>query len=206
MKSFSSSYSSLSCLVIVSLLIISIFIQFSNGSNNNNLIFKSCKEASETDPKNLSYDFCVDSLIESISKNQSSPPPNSIEDLVAISINITKSNGTNIISKISKLLRNNNNNNNKHLIDPYARGCLKDCFDLYKDSLSDLEDATTALGSKDFDTAAIKLSAALDDPVTCEDQFKEKKGVSSPLTKDNKVYFQLNIIALAFTQMCNKHI
>ncbi|KAL1333392.1 hypothetical protein HN51_062219 [Arachis hypogaea] len=195
-----SSTSSSSGLVINFLLILIFIIQFSNGSNYINLISKSCKEASETDP-DFSYGFCVNSLIEAISKNHSSPQPNSIEDLVVIVIKLTKSNGTNIISKISRLLRNKN-----YLVDPYVRACLKDCFDLYHDSLYSLEDAAAAFRSKDFYTAITKLSAASDDPTTCEDQFKEKKGVSSPLTKDNQVYYQLNIIALAFTQMCNHHV
>ncbi|KAL5191237.1 Mitochondrial arginine transporter BAC1 [Glycine soja] len=77
--------------------------------------------------------------------------------------------------------------------DQYTKACLKDCFDLYSDSLSALDDAVVAFKSKDLDTASINLSATLDNSVTCEDQFKDKKGeTSSPLTKENNVYFQLN--------------
>ena len=176
-----------SCLVVFLLFL---FLCSINGSN---LISQSCKEASEHDP-NLTYDFCVESL-EAVSKNQ---PPNSLEDLVGMSIRLTKSNGTKIISNITKLLKNKK-------FDHYVKACLKDCFDLYKDSLLDLEDAVVAFKSKDLDTAGINLSAALDNSVTCEDQFKDKKGVTSPLTKENQIYFQLNVISLAFTQMCHQH-
>nr|KYP37019.1 hypothetical protein KK1_041834 [Cajanus cajan] len=33
---------------------------------------------------------------------------------------------------------------------------------------------------------------------TCEDQFKDKKGEKSPLTKENRHCFQLNVISLPF--------
>lgn len=173
---------------MISLLLLS---QYSNGSN---LIFKSCNEASKNDP-NLSYDFCVASLNEASCKSKSHP--SKLEDLVGLSIRLTKSNGTNIISIISKHLKNQTHGE-------YVRACLQDCFDLYNDSLSSLEDAMVAFNeSKDFDTANINVSAAMDDSVTCEDQFKEKKGESetSPLTKENHVYFQLNVISLAFIEM-----
>ncbi|XP_061359079.1 putative invertase inhibitor [Gastrolobium bilobum] len=176
-------------------LVIFILFQFLfQCSNGSNIIHQSCKEASKNDP-NLSYDFCVASLDEAASKNK---PPTSLEALVGMSIQLTKSNGTNIISFISKLLKN-------QTFDQYAKACLQDCFDLYKDSLSSLEDAMVAFKCKDLDTAGIKVSAALDDSVTCEDQFKDKKGEISPLTMENHVYFELNVISLAFIQMFRQH-
>jgi len=103
-----------------------------------------------------------------------------------------------MVSIISKLLKDKD-------FDQYAKACLRDCFDLYSDSLSDLDDAVAAFKRKDLDTAAIKLSASLDTSDTCEDQFKEKKGETSPLTKENQVYFELNVISLAFLQMFRQH-
>ncbi|XP_028230435.1 uncharacterized protein LOC114410688, partial [Glycine soja] len=38
-----------------------------------------------------------------------------------------------------------------------------------------IDDAVVAFKSKDLDTASINLSATLDNSVTCEDQFKDKK-------------------------------
>ncbi|KAL2322951.1 hypothetical protein Fmac_027330 [Flemingia macrophylla] len=169
-----------------------IFFHCSNGSN---LIHQSCMEASESDP-NLRYDFCVASLEDGSSKRQ--PPPTNLEDLVGMSIQLTKSNATNMVSIISELLKSKG-------FDQYAKGCLKDCFDLFKDSLSELDDAVVAFKSKDLNTAAIKMSATLDNSVTCEDQFKDKKGEKSPLTKENHDYYQLNVISLAFVQMFHQH-
>ncbi|CAJ1943177.1 unnamed protein product [Sphenostylis stenocarpa] len=170
------------------------FLFLFQSSNGSNLISQSCKEASKNDP-NLRYDFCVASL-EDESKLQ--PPPSNLEGLVGMSIQLTKSNGTNMVSIISKLMKDKT-------FDQYAKVCLRDCFDLYSDSLSDLDDAVVAFKSKDLDTAAINLSASLDNSVTCEDQFKDKKGEASPLTKENRVFFQLNVISLAFIQMFHQH-
>ncbi|RZC19724.1 Mitochondrial arginine transporter BAC1, partial [Glycine soja] len=46
--------------------------------------------------------------------------------------------------------------------DQYTKACLKDCFNLYSDSLSALDDVVVAFKSKDLDTAGINLSATLD--------------------------------------------
>jgi pectinesterase inhibitor-like protein len=118
-----------------------------------------------------------------------------------MSIQLTKSNGTKIISIISKQLQNQTQGE-------YVKSCLQDCLDLYNESLSSLDDAMVAFNqSKDLDTVGISVSAALDDSVTCEDQFKEKKEGNeiSPLTKENHVYFQLNVISLCFIQMIRQH-
>ncbi|KAK7346801.1 hypothetical protein VNO80_21324 [Phaseolus coccineus] len=177
------------------LLVCFIFIFLFQSSNSSNLISQSCKKASKNDP-NLRYDFCVASLKDASSKLQ--PAPTNLEGLAGIAIQLTKSNGTNTVSMISKLLKEKS-------FDEYAKVCLRDCYDLYSDSLSDLDDAVVAFKSKDLDTAATRLSASLDNSVTCEDQFKEKKGETSPLTKENQVYFQLNVISLAFIQMLRQH-
>ncbi|XP_027337449.1 putative invertase inhibitor [Abrus precatorius] len=173
------------------LYIVILFIFLFQCSNGSNLILQSCREASKNDP-NLSYDFCVASLKDASSKWQ--PAPSNLEDLVGMSIQLTKSNGTKMVCIISEHLKNKS-------FDQYSKACLRDCFDLYKDSLSALEDAMVAFKFKDLDTAGIHVSASLDDSVTCEDQFKDKKGEMSPLTKENHVYFELNVISLAFIQM-----
>ncbi|CAL0313685.1 unnamed protein product [Lupinus luteus] len=162
------------------------------SSNDSNLIPQSCKEASNSSP-NVSYDICVSTLEANISKKN---PPTKLKDLVGISIQITKTNGTNIIANILKLLNN-------QTFSQHTKACLKDCSRIYKGSISTLNDAIVAFKSKDFGTANIKLSAALDSSVTCEDQFKLNKGEVSPLTKENKVYFQLNAISLAFVHKFN---
>ncbi|KAK7386300.1 hypothetical protein VNO78_26440 [Psophocarpus tetragonolobus] len=182
---------------VASYLVIVIFfvILFQCSNCSNLIITQSCREASKNDP-NLRYDFCVATLEDGSSKCH--PPPTNLEGLVGLSIQLTKSNGTNMVSVIRELLKNKT-------FDEYAKACLRDCFNLYSDSLLSLDDAVVAFKSKDLDTANIKLSAALDCPVTCEDQFKDKKGEASPLAKENSLYFQLNVISLAFIQMFRLH-
>ena len=103
-------------------------------------------------------------------------------------------NATNIVSKISKLLKD-------QTFSRYEKNCLKDCSELYSDARSELEDAVGAFKSGDLYTANIKVSSAMDASVTCEDQFKDKKAAKSPLTKDNNIYFQINVMSLAFIEM-----
>ncbi|XP_028772840.1 putative invertase inhibitor [Neltuma alba] len=166
------------------LLILAAFKVSSSGSD---LITESCKEASKEDP-NISYAFCVASFVAMIPS-----PPSSVEELVAMTIQMTKSKATNVVYTISILLKD-------HLFSDYAKKCLKDCSDHYLDSLSDLGDALGAFRSKDFNSATAKISAAMGVSVTCEDQFKEGKE-KSPLTDDNKVYFELNAMSQAFLKM-----
>ncbi|KAK4260286.1 hypothetical protein QN277_003426 [Acacia crassicarpa] len=166
------------------LLILSV-LKLSTGSD---LITDSCRDASKRDPKNINFDFCVASL-----KGKSPSPPTSLDEVAAMSIQITKSNGTNIVSTISNLLKDSKFSDN-------AKKFLKDCSDGYSDSLSYLDEAIGSLKSKDFNSANIKVSAALEASVDCEDEFKEGNE-KSPLTEENKVYFELNAMSLAFINM-----
>ncbi|MBA0821777.1 hypothetical protein Goarm_018617 [Gossypium armourianum] len=83
----------------------------------------------------------------------------------------------------------------------FARNCLKDCSELYSLAGSSLEAGLDAFQAVDYGTANAEISAALDAPVTCEDQFKEKKGLVSPLTQENNNFRQLTAIPLAFMKM-----
>lgn len=158
-----------------------------SSSNGSDLITDSCREATNSDPKNIDFDFCVKTL----NKATSSRPPTSIEDLISTTIQITKSDGKSIVSTISNNLLKNPK------FSDYVKKCLKDCSEQYSDSLSTLDEAIEALKSKDYYSAGIKVSAALDASDDCENGFKEGNE-ESPLTEDNKVYFELNAMSLAF--------
>ncbi|KAJ9152587.1 hypothetical protein P3X46_026141 [Hevea brasiliensis] len=147
-----------------------------------------CKKAAKSDP-NLSYNFCVRSL-EANPKTQNA----TLEELVNISIKLTISNATNISSSISQLLNQKN-------LDAYTRGALQDCLELYSDANSELNEAMCDLKKKDYFKANIDVSSAMDSSTTCEDGFKEKKGMVSPLTKENNAFFQWTAIVLAFINM-----
>ncbi|KAJ8755452.1 hypothetical protein K2173_019250 [Erythroxylum novogranatense] len=154
-------------------------------STSVNLVPYYCQQAAKGDP-NLSYDFCRASL-EAYPKSQNA----SLEELTAISFEMTISNATSITSRITKLLGGNN-------WDAFARIALKDCYELYSDANSSLHEAVDGLEAKDYYKANIDVSAAMDSSATCEDGFKEKKGEVSPLTKENNKFFQLTAMILAF--------
>ncbi|PON48403.1 Pectinesterase inhibitor domain containing protein [Trema orientale] len=169
-----------------------IFSSLQNCSLGSNFIQQSCKKAVKTDP-NLRYDFCITTL----EANPKTRKAKHLEELAIISIELTISNATEIASNISNLLRQKT----EVVIDPYAKGCLKDCSELYSDAISALRDAKLDIESNDFEKANVDISSAMDASSTCEDGFKEKKGEVSPLTKENSVFFQWTVISLAFTNM-----
>ncbi|OAY29782.1 putative invertase inhibitor [Manihot esculenta] len=165
-----------------------LFFNYSLSLNHRNPTNYFCKKAAESDPI-LSYKFCVESL-ESNPKTQNA----TLEDLLHISIALTKSNSTTIISSISKLLKQQN-------LDSYTREALEDCLELYCDAKSELNEAMWDLKKKDYFKANIDVSSAMDSSSTCENGFNEKKGIVSPLSKENYVFFQLTAIVLAFINM-----
>ncbi|XP_022736985.1 putative invertase inhibitor [Durio zibethinus] len=158
-------------------------------SVSSDVIQESCGKAAKGDP-NINFDFCVASL----EANPKTKTATSTQDLVPISIEIAISNAKSISSIVSKLLKNKN-------IEKYTRSCLEACSELYSDVGSDLQSGGQAFKAKDYETANVKISAALDVPVTCEDGFKEKQGLVFPLKKENNNFFQLTATLLAFITM-----
>ncbi|KAK8626231.1 hypothetical protein V6N13_133882 [Hibiscus sabdariffa] len=152
----------------------------------------SCGEAAKDDP-NIKFDFCVSTL----EGNPKAKSATGVADLVKVAIETAISNSSSIGSLITKLLSDKG-------LEPYVRSCLQDCSELYSDAGSNLGKGEQAFEGKDYGTANSVISAAMDSSSTCEDQFKEKKGVVSPLTKENNSFFQLNAISLAFINMVQK--
>ncbi|CAJ1943175.1 unnamed protein product [Sphenostylis stenocarpa] len=167
---------------------------FECSKGSNPLITDSCAKAKKTD-KYFDYDFCIAFLEEASSKLRA--PPSNVEDLVVLAIKESKSNATNIVSIVSKLLKNNT--------DPYVKSCLGDCLEFYTDAVSDLDDAVAAVESKHFDAAKRQIESSLDFTDTCEDQFKEGEGVTSPITKENHSFFELGLISIYFIPLIGQH-
>ncbi|KAE8679842.1 putative acyl carrier protein [Hibiscus syriacus] len=170
-------------------LLISTSTSHSLTSTNSSLIRKTCKKCAESDP-NLSYDFCVTSL-------QAAPNShcaNDLRQLGKISIKLLRRNLTNSRSYIKELLKNKK-------MDPFVRSCLHDCFDLYSDAILTAKHAIEDYKDKRYDDSNIGVSSIMDAATTCEDGFKEKEGVVSPLTKRNNDIFQLSVISLSIINM-----
>jgi pectinesterase inhibitor-like protein len=161
-----------------------------HATNSDNLIQETCKKCSQKDP-NLSYNFCVTSL-------QASPELglcDNLHHLGKISIKLLNQNVTNTRNYIKKLLEN------KTKLDPYTKACLSDCFELYSDAVPTLSDALKDYKARRYENANIEVSSVFDASTTCEDGFKEKESVISPLTKRNNNTFQLSAIALSIVEM-----
>ncbi|KAF8380641.1 hypothetical protein HHK36_028131 [Tetracentron sinense] len=164
---------------------------FFSGATPVNLVYETCKKSSQEDP-NVSYSFCVASLL-AVPKSKHA----SLRGLGFISMNLTKSNATNIHLYIKKLLKHKK-------FDPFEKNCLSDCLDLYSDAIDLMDDAINSFKSKHYFDANIQVSAALDVPSTCEDGFKEKKIRVSPLTKINGNMFQLSALDLSIIEMVRR--
>ncbi|GAB4857744.1 hypothetical protein Ancab_015651 [Ancistrocladus abbreviatus] len=152
------------------------------------LIENSCKRIAEDDP-NLNCDFCISALgSEPSSKNAS------LNELGVIAFKLAISNAAAIRSHIMELLEDDQ-------FDHFAKICLQDCLELYSDAKSSLHDGLRDFRSKDYRSANIEVSAAMDASTTCDEGFGEKAGEAHPLTKENNDFFQLTVIAIAFTNM-----
>ncbi|XP_018819052.2 putative invertase inhibitor [Juglans regia] len=167
------------------------FLVFSifHAINANNLIPETCKKCAQQDP-NLIYNFCVTSL-------QAAPESYSasdIRELGKISINLINLNVTNTTRRVKKLLECKK-------LDPYVKACLNDCYNLYSNAGTATKQAMKDYKNKHYKDANIEVSSIIDASTTCEDGFKEKKGVVSPLTKINNDTFQLSAIALSIIGM-----
>ncbi|PIN12959.1 hypothetical protein CDL12_14419 [Handroanthus impetiginosus] len=168
-----------SLLIFLSILMITIDI-----TKSQSLINSTCKTFSKNDP-NINYNFCTTSL-------QSAPASQcaTLQGLGTISIRLVRYNITDTRCHIKQLLKNKK-------WDPYIRQCLNDCFELYSDAIPSIKQAMKYYNSKRFDDANIQISSIMDASTTCEDGFKERKGVVSPLSKRNKDVFQLSAVALS---------
>ncbi|CAF1919481.1 pectinesterase inhibitor 12-like [Brassica napus] len=152
------------------------------------LIRDSCKTAAAKDP-NLKYDLCV----QSFEQDPQSKSATSLSGLVLASTNNAASKTINVKGIVETILKSK-----KYA--PGTESTIRTCVKLYDDANDSLKEALTNVKSGDYRSANVHLSAALDEPGTCEDGFKEKH-VKSPVTNENNVLFQKILIPLAFTNM-----
>ncbi|KAK7350518.1 hypothetical protein VNO77_09220 [Canavalia gladiata] len=157
---------------------------------NNRLIKQTCKNCSKSDP-NISYKFCITSF----QSDRRSHWAKTLQELGLLSIKLVRHNVTNTSAHINELLKR------KKGLDPFIEECLDDCLEVYSDSISTLRGAIRDYKAMRYADSNVKLSSVLDASTTCEDGFKQKNGVVSPLTKRNKDTFQLSAIALSIVNM-----
>lgn len=106
-----------------------------------------------------------------------------------ISIRLTRYNLTDTRCYIKQLLKGKS-------FDVYVRGCLEDCLQLYTDAIPSIKEAVKYYNEKQFLDVNTLVTAVIDAATTCEDGFKERQGVVSPLTKRNDGTFKLSAMVL----------
>lgn len=165
------------------------FLLFLNSfTTAQTLIQNSCKQIAAKDPK-INYNFCVQSL----QADPQSKAATTVEGLLIASTKNAASKTINVKGIVVNILKNKQ----------ASRGIempLKDCVELYTDAIGSLNDALANAKSRDYRTANINLSAALDAPTTCETGFKEGKK-QSPVTNENNILSQKIVIPLAFSNI-----
>ncbi|XP_015085841.1 putative invertase inhibitor [Solanum pennellii] len=159
-----------------------------HGSKGQNLIQNTCKSCSNDDP-NIKYGFCTSSL-------QAAPASQcaTLRGLGMISIRLIRYNVTDTRCHVKILLKDKK-------LDPYVKSCLSDCLELYTDAIPSIKLAMKSYNSKKYYDANIQISSVMDAATTCEDGFKDKDGVVSPLTKLNENTFQLSAMALSLMNL-----
>ncbi|XP_038875573.1 putative invertase inhibitor [Benincasa hispida] len=157
--------------------------------NTTDLIQETCMKISREDP-NISYDFCLTSL-ESATKDIECI---NLRHLGLISIGLLRRNVTSTRHHIISLMENTK-------LYPFVKFCLEDCLELYSDAVPTVTQAMWDYKLKQYDDANIAVSLVMDAAETCEDGFKERKGVVSPLKKRDEDAFELGAIALSIISL-----
>ncbi|GAB4838092.1 hypothetical protein Ancab_027623 [Ancistrocladus abbreviatus] len=164
------------------------FTTIALASSKVDLIHNTCNVSSSTDP-NIQFSFCVHAL-------QAAPASHcaNLTQLGTITLRLAQDNASDTRCYIKQMLKRNMS------LNPRVRAALKDCLELYSDSMQTLKEAKRDYRAQRLADANIKVSSVIDASDTCEDGFKEV-GVASPLTMRNNFTFQLSSMALSIMNM-----
>ncbi|KAA0039956.1 putative invertase inhibitor [Cucumis melo var. makuwa] len=166
-----------------------LIIQSSKTIKTADLIYKTCKKISREDP-NISFNFCLTSL--KLATNHSRCTD--VRHLGLLSIGLLYRNVTSTCHHITKLVKNKK-------LDPFVKSCLDDCLELYSDAIPTVKQAMRDYKSKRYDDVNVAIGSVMDAATTCEDGFKERKGVASPLKKRDENAFELGAIVLSIMSL-----
>ncbi|KAL5572279.1 hypothetical protein UlMin_021876 [Ulmus minor] len=173
---------------LILILFMASYFAYFTASTTSRSLFRSIEEedlVSDTCKKTLYFQVCSSSL-KSDPRSQTSD----LQGLASISLNLSVTNGAEILSYISSLKS-----------DKSVSGHLSDCADLYSDAVQNLEESVQSINDKSYDMVKSLVSAAMTDADTCEDGFKEIEGVDSPLTERNQYFNKLCSNSLAITTL-----
>lgn len=182
---------------VISLLFLPFLLLQTHGHSNTthhpaNIVVDTCKKCSSSDP-NVNYTVCID-FFHSNPKSYKSD----LKGLGVIAAELAKTKAAKIRSTVRSLLKKHPRPLGRP-VDKTKPG-LEDCLEFYEDAVSSLSDSAKAIKEGRYDDANLQISAALDDPDTCEQGFTDLK-VKSPLTKVNDEFSGYVVIALGVTAM-----
>ncbi|XP_074564998.1 putative invertase inhibitor [Curcuma longa] len=149
---------------------------------SSDLVGDSCGQIAAGDP-NVDYAFCVASLRPSAGATA--------RDLAAAAARLAAANATRADAAAAAAMRGR-----AEKMGRYERSCLESCRELFAGAAEDLSEAAGMVEGGRSADAGVRLSAAVDAPVTCEEGFREG-GIASPLAAEDGDLFRLAVIALA---------
>ncbi|KAG6537077.1 putative invertase inhibitor [Zingiber officinale] len=152
---------------------------------SSDLVGDACGQIADGDP-NVDYAFCVESL-----RPSASATARDLRGLAAAAARLAAANATRADAAAAAAMRGR-----AEKMGRYERSCLESCQELFEGAAEDLAEAARMVEGGRFEDAGVRLSAAVDAPVTCEDGFREG-GIASPLTAEDGDLFRLAVIALA---------
>jgi pectinesterase inhibitor-like protein len=146
--------------------------------------------------QNLIISTCDGTLYKDLCKNtlQSDPESRaatSVEVLAKVALKHATSTATQIHNQVKQLLKSSTKP---------IKVALTDCNEVYEDALEQLDDSSTALITKSYESISTYLSAVMDDADTCDQSFEEVAPGKSPIGTQGTTLSQLCSIVLSITK------
>ncbi|KAL3499817.1 hypothetical protein ACH5RR_038910 [Cinchona calisaya] len=156
--------------------------------SDDTLVNSTCKQCADISTI-FDYNFCITSLqTDPLSHHLNLP------GLAVLAMELAYENATSTVKTIEKMIGSKE-------FDPFATECLRDCLELYANSVSKIVMAIGAFLKEQFGAATVFLSVVVEETMSCEAEFRQKKGEATPLVKENYDLFELSIIGLCIINL-----